>query len=556
MTSKLIEQAANVRPQLLRYTLRLDDPLFTSFARDVAASKRAGLRLGRDWRPRKPAERKKNADDHWATFEHLKPLNDVCTKFCSKNYFPDAFARVIMIVNVLRVYQRVAALSRLPFRIVFKGGVMIRLVLLEFLHDVPLESRLKAIAHLVEQHALSLSDLDFEIVMDDHKPSPDKVHRLLALDYAVLLWLQREMQRQIEAEQREGLLSLEWSGDTASKEEDLRTRLQEAIDELDDEENPLRGATVDRISLSGVAPTMRGYATKSQKAVPDVRRNVVIFDCEDDKCVMPASEFFAALGVRGVPSRSGGDRLYATLNAYIGEGVTPQRDNHVTGLFHLARIKHAFVVHYTTRKGEKRCDRLGGEMVDLSQSHGIQRDALRAALYAAVPHPYADYALLGTRDVVIRSYSVEGFLYEHMIMVHHTETAPWKANKLSKRLARYVAFFIAHVLGPKVPGTPATKARALQRLVERTGQGTDQLANGGALRSGLAAVDAFFARERAAVGAAQAGERRAATAYLRTLHGHLAALTASVAHARRFEGPYVPRIDPVHLQLARHHVRT
>ena len=40
------------------------------------------------------------------------------------------------------------------------------------------------------------------------------------------------------------------------------------------------------------------------------------------------------------------------------------------------------------------------------------RTATRA-LYAAVPHPYTEYPILGVdpREVVLRSYSVEGFLF-------------------------------------------------------------------------------------------------------------------------------------------------
>ena len=64
--------------------------------------------------------------DHWVTNEQLKPLNDVCTKWCTNKYFPDAFSRVNMVASVIRLYDRLRDVTGLKFNIVFKGGVMIK----------------------------------------------------------------------------------------------------------------------------------------------------------------------------------------------------------------------------------------------------------------------------------------------------------------------------------------------------------------------------------------------------------------------------------------------
>ena len=123
-----------------------------NMARDVRRSRDAGRRIGVDWMPRdaRVVEKKEESDDHWVTNEQLRPLNDVCTKWCTRVYFPDAFARVNMVANVIRLYDRLRDVSGLRFNIVFKGGVMIRLVLLEFLNDLPLEARLRITEHIPE----------------------------------------------------------------------------------------------------------------------------------------------------------------------------------------------------------------------------------------------------------------------------------------------------------------------------------------------------------------------------------------------------------------------
>lgn len=489
-----LSDAVHARPSALRYTLPIDDHFLHKTERDITRSRNAGKRVGTEWMPHgaNTVEHKDTADDHWVTNDELKPLNDVCTKWCTKQYFPDAFSRVNMVANVIRLYDRLRDVTDLRFNIVFKGGVMIRLVLLEFINELPLEARRIVTDYLNDSKALSISDFDFEIVPENHNPKDADVHRLFLLDYAVLLWLQRVMQREIE-QGKGGLLSLNWDETAATTE--LKDYLQREVDELSPDSS-LSGAHIDHVFIGDVVPSPPiGYTTKSGKSVPARRKNVLVFDCDDTKCVMPASRAFQEFGVNGVPATSGGSRFYATLNTYIGEDDNEEtRPEFLRGVFHLSRIKHAFVVYYTTKDGKRRCDRLGGEMIDLSQSHGIRKDVMKRALYSTIHHPYQEYPILGVRDVVLRSYSVHGFLFDHMTMIHRTEEEPWDVKKKEKRMARYIAFLFAHVFSPDVKGGVVAKTNAMRKLVERTKTLESLLAS--PLRTGVAPVDEFAARER------------------------------------------------------------
>lgn len=350
-----LHDAVGVRPSVLKFILHVDDAFLRETARQVSGSKIAGLRVGGEWLPTdvKLIEKKEEADNHWTTYEDLKALNDVCTKWCTQKYFPDAFSRVNMVANVIRLYDRLRDLSGLKFNIVFKGGVMVRMVLLEFLSNLPLANKRRVIDFLNENHCLSISDLDFEIVPENHASKDEYVHKFFLLDYAVLLWLQNVMQKEVDGKKKAGLLSLDWDEEEGNKE--LKGYLQEAVNETI-ESSALHGVTIDRVVVGGTDPTPpSGYRTKDGKPVPAPRRNVVIFDCENTKCVMSATTFFRESGVRGIPTTSGGRHFYATLNTYIGEEETLKKTKKQTrpdfwpGLFHLARIKHAFIVYYTTK---------------------------------------------------------------------------------------------------------------------------------------------------------------------------------------------------------------
>ena len=537
-----LDDAVGVRPSMLRYELPLDDAFLVRMARAIDASPHAGKRLGTEWMPRSATgiAAKDDVEQTWATHEELKIWNDTCTKWCTRKFFPDAVARVNMVLNVIRLYERLRALVGLKAQLVFKGGVMIRLVILEFLNDLPLAARLAATRHLEAHKALSVSDFDFEMVAEDHNLPDADVHKLVALDYAVLLWMLARLEHEVAAAlegspapKGNSLLTLGW--DVAAGEAELKTMLQEAVDDV--KEGSLKGARVDAVVI-GSGRALRGHRTKSGTAAPAARKNVVVFG-RNDKFVMPADELFTALGVRGVPAGAGGDWLYATLNTYIGETEPVARAAYLRGVFHLARIKCAFVVYYTTAQDEKRCDRLGGEVIDLSQSHGVKLDAMHAEMYAAVARPYADYPLLGVGDVTIRSNSVEGFYFDHGTMLHNTEVECWEVKKKEKRMARYAAFFVAHVLSPNVAGAPGAKRRALARVC-------DTLRTGTPCRTGVPVVDAFGARELQAVRSAPAAARRA---YLRTLHDHVAALLGDES-----EEEEVLSLDETILPLLHQHI--
>ena len=519
-------------------------------------------RIGRDWIPDEAGkvQPKKESDDNWASIDDLSPLNDVCTKWCTRKYFPTAVARVNMVANVIRLFDRLRELTDLRFRVVFKGGVMIRLVLLECFSDLPSYERETLLAYLAENKTLSVSDFDFEIIPENHDSPSGIVHRFFTMDYAILLWLQNEMAREVaRARTKEdrirsvGLLNLDW--DVSEGERELRDSLQAEVQKITNTSAYFYKASIDHVVLgdgseSSHLPT--GYVSRNGSRKPSKRKNVCIFDCEETKCVMSAHDAFDALGVQGVPALSGGSEFYATLNTYIGEGEKPERTEHKLGLFHLARIKHAFVVFYTTRDGNKRFERLGGEMVDLSQSHGTSHDAMRRNMYESVPEPYRDYPILGTDPniVVLHSYTIEGFLFDHAAMVFHTKNDPWDINKGSKRYLRYLSFLVAHVMGPNTPGSAKTKRRALRLTL-------DALRNvSSSGTTGMQATDEFLSALKASIVKAKAGTADAIHVFVKTMHSHLGVLFAAVETAaqKRWRRP-LTILDATQLQYLRRHIR-
>lgn len=510
-----LAKAVGTRPSLMRYELPLDDAWMRRTSERVARTH--GKRPGRDW-IRADAIEAQADDDVWVTRLELRPLDDACTRFVSKTFLPDAFARVDLVANVIRLYDRLAEVCGRPFRIVFKGGVMQRLVLLEFWHDLPLAARRKAVAYLTEHKAVNVSDMDFEILPDaGARRSASEKHKLIALQYAVLLWLQAHLARQLQEKKQEGMLYTQW--DRAAGEAELRADLQRAVDALEPS-HPMHGATVDRVVLGGrVDAPPKGYTTRQGRPAPAPRRNLFVFPCEEEgTCVAPATQVFAELGVGGVPTEVVGDDVYSTCNYYINEGAEKVRPHELRPLFHLARIKHTFVLYYRTKRGEKRCDRLAGELIDLSQ--GDPADEGVAWMHDALKgeqQEYRDYPIVGVKGVGLRSYTVAHFLMDYMLILHHSAVPPWEVPKFAKRLVRYVNFLLVHVFSADVPGTRDHKLRALRALVEYTRTPPET-----ALRTGCAPVDAFAALERRSYA-------RGAREYLRVLHTHLRTLVELAA---------------------------
>lgn len=528
-TAFQLHRSVNVRPSMFRNIMAVDDMFLSRLSRQVAKSRFAGSRIGTDWVPhRRNAVEPQSDDDVWVTREDLRPLDDVCTKFVTQKFLPDAFARVSFVGNVMRLYDRLAQASHGSFRIVFKGGVMQRLLLVEFWQNMPISVRNDAIAYLRENKAISISDMDFEISTSRDDASTDSKHRLLVLTFATLLWLQSRIAHDIDRGASE-ILQVDWNRDEGATE--LRAHLQEAVGALDPT-HPMHGVRVDSVYIGGTDPAPpRGYKTRKGAATSSARRNLFVFDHGGKPCVADAVEVLRDLDIVDVPSGSC-DAVYATYNSYINENnQDPVRSDHLPPLFHLARIKHSFVVYYTTREGHRRCDRLAGELVDLSQ--GDPADRAHAWLVAELRRtttspPYRDIPVLGSDGTAtIRSYTIPYLMVDHVLMLHRNDVPPWEVNKYEKRLLRYVAFFIAHVLSPDVPGSYHEKLRALQAAVDHT-RTAKALTASVRTPTRVAPVDAFVARERASV-------QRGAGPYLQTLHAHLRTLVSFAARPESWE---------------------
>ena len=552
-----LETAVGVRPSLFRNRLAFSDTELATMSAQIKAAPDAGKRIGLEVLPDpQTVIPKTQEDDHWASREDLQPLDDVCTKFCTKKYFPDAFARINMIANVVALFTRAAAMGRQDYKIIFKGGVMIRLVLLEWLHDMPAESRDAALQYISsKQKGVGLSDFDFEISPNHESPRADVVRRMKLFNYLVLMRLQRVVEDQLEGKAPSTMLDVSW--DRAKGATELKEALQAQIDTLD-ASHPMHKCRIDHVVLSGKQPATvpKGYRMKSGASFPPPRKNFFIFKCkgeanEDRTCVAPAASVYRMLGVPRRNIENAGSHLYCTHNTHIGEGEERKHPDQLLGVFHLLRIKHTFVVFYTTPGGEKRIDRLAGEMVDLSQSLGSAHDEIHAALYKRVATPYASYRILSVGGFEMYSYSSEGFLTDHQFMLHNRDVPPWKTAKLEKRLLRYVTFLLCYVLSancaPRVSmgekiGALRTLAAAVRRLPTTIAP---------SISTTVRAVDAFYARE---VRSLRIHGTRGAKPYFEIMHEHLSHVLAICegAHAQMSRPAWKPlvRLNPVHLEHA------
>ena len=495
-----LAQNVDVRPSMLNFVLKINGRLLQSYAKQIARNRLSATRIKRSNATfAQLIKKKKDADESWVTKDQLKELDCACTKWCSQTFFPNARARLVMILNLCRVYEALRNISGLKFRIMFKGGVMMRLILLEFLKNFSQKGRQDLRAYMDEHKALSLSDFDFEIVPDNHETDESKILSLFALDYAVLLWFQGIIAGERDGHTPASLLNMDW--DPRERSDDLKARLMEVVASLPST-HPLHGVKIDSVVLSSYDENPpKGYVSKENKSTTSPRNNVVIFECSANKsskketCVIKADDYFRYLRTT-VDGTTGGKCLYATLNTFIGENETKKSKSHLPGLFHLSRIKHGFVMYYTTKDGQRRCDRLSGEIIDLSQSGG-KRDDLRMSLYDRVHVPYRSYPILGVDPSLtkLRSFTPEAFCYDLRSQVHNTDTPPWDAGgKLPKRMLRYVAFAVVHVMSPYVPGSWESKRQALSRTVAHL-QDFDALLKRRP-RTGLLFLDDFLERER------------------------------------------------------------
>lgn len=445
-------EAVGLRPTLYSHPINAKNPTLDRIVTEWKLNHHTTKRIGKEFDI--PNEMSFDRDElqATATSDELKIWDDVCTKFCTNKYFPDTFSRVNMICNVISVYNHVSKLSGLNFKIMFKGGVMLRLVMLECFQDINFETRQKLIDYIDKQKAARISDFDFEIVSKNPKVEHSEVHQSTLLNYLVLLLLKQKMNTSIQnrirgIETEDDLLPTPWDMTDMSA---LVKALQDEVDELTDSSHSLYGCTVDHVTL-GVVPPPAKYSMykKTMKATDDK----FIFKCRrkyDTTCIAPATHVLKQMGFsKSVYNLASENQFtYATHNDYIGEDTPKTRDAQLNSLFQLNRIKHNFVVYYTTRRGKKCCDRIKGEMIDLSQSYGTKYDEGKKFTYNDAIHntPYMYYNLLGVETPKLYSYTIHGFMLDHRLMIHFKDEDPWDTEKFEKRIVRYVIFFVLFVL--------------------------------------------------------------------------------------------------------------
>tara|TARA_B110001452_G_scaffold266667_1_gene274153 strand:+ start:3042 stop:4898 length:1857 start_codon:yes stop_codon:yes gene_type:complete len=472
----------NARHTQLRYQIPLDVDMFREIHDAIRRSPLAAKRLGEDWLPENTAVmRKRTDDDRWVSRENIRVLDDVCTRFMTRKFFPDAFIRINMTVNMIRMYDTIAKEFHLPYKIVFKGGVMMRLIILEFLHDLHVSVRHEAIDYLSqEQRAVGVSDFDFEIIPDNQSQKPSETYRQVIANSLYLLWLRKYVEEGIivkghtESDRYDTshhLMNTAW--DYAESEYELRDMLQKEIDALPPD-NALAGISVDHVHIVHPErhPPQLEHRTRFDRRVPSPRENLYIFKRSADHTmqqevhVAPAYEVLRTLGISKKlidylsPSMGA---LYCTSNFHIGEHEPPAHDLSMVANFHLSRIKHAFYMYYTTKDGKRRIDRLAGEVIDLSQSHYGPLDQRKEHIYQDHPNPWTNYPILEVPGQVIRSFTLPALLHDIQDVLHHQQEMPWQNRKVSKRLVRYCIILIIVTYTQRIP--LSDKEKAIHELI-------------------------------------------------------------------------------------------
>lgn len=560
--------AEGALPKVLLYDLPIAVDWMQNLHSSISSSSKAKDRLGDGWLPfgRSKPIRKDDMDSTWASKEELNPLNDACTSFCTSMYFPRATDRATYVLNAFRLFDKYFEVTRPQHsrpRLMFKGGVALRFVMTEFLQSLPVEQRAMGTRYLRENGALNISDFDFEIVRNQ-KMDPGETHAMILETYAVLLGLQKAMAVEVRLRQTgkrmHRLMNTRW--ETQQVQNELKGRLQAVVDKLP-EEHSLAGASVDTVFLSDAVPPEERerwghYTAKSGEWYPPRRDSVFIFRCgAEERCIESARDVFEALGIPNV-SNEYSSPFYSTCNTYIGEDLFDVRDHDEkkSTLFHLSRIKHAFVFYYTDRHGKKRCDRLGGEMIDLSMTD--ERDEFkpwmlhRAETFYKV-RLYQEYNILGVQQKIY-SLSPHGFLLDLEKMIHYEINRAYKALKYEKRILRYCVFLVIVVMGPWTEGTLVKKLDALKALVRHTAAPIHFI--GTRLHTGVPAVDHFAERERTTLRkmSVQTPEQgQAIFKYVSTIHTHMGKVVSLVAEQDR--QPTALRIQYTEIQNLRRHTR-
>jgi hypothetical protein len=467
----------NARNSQMRFQIPMDLRMFREIYETMIKSPHASKRLGKEWIPQNAnAIRKRTDDDRWASREEIRVLDDVCTRFMTKKFFPDAFIRINMTVNMIRMYDTIAKEFHIPYKIVFKGGVMMRLLILEFLHDLHVSVRHEAIDYLsTKQSAVGVSDFDFEIIPDDGAQSETETYRQVMVNSMYLLWLRKYIEEGIilkghtdasKYDTSHHLMNTAW--DYAESEYELRDMLQKEVDSLPSD-HQLSGIRVNHVHIvhPDRNPPKLEHRTRFERRAPSTRENLYIFKRRDgngpheEVHVVPAYEVLRTLGMSKrlneylSPSMGA---LYCTSNFHIGEHDKANHSLSLSANFHLSRMKHAFYMYYTTKDGKRRIDRLAGEVVDLSQSHYGELDARKMHLYKDIAHPWTLYPILEVPGQKIRSYTLPALLHDIQDVLHHGDDMPWSSRKISKRLVRYCIVLIMVTYSYSIPRSEKNNA--------------------------------------------------------------------------------------------------
>jgi len=517
-----LEKSVGIRPNPIPGQLNVDVSFLKRMVRNIHRSTVAGKRLGHEWNPtsRRVVNNKRADDDTSFGVDDLKGLNDVCTKWCTHTFFPDTSSRLSFVSSVFKMYTTLSnEFKELKFDLVFKGGVIMRLIILEFVQNFSIHERVAAEEYLKAEKAVSFSDFDFEIVPHNHSPRQDLIIRLFSLYWALLLWLRNQMDVFSYRRKANPLFNISW--DEKDSISVLKQHLQKEVDGYDDG-HPLSGATIDHVVRGCYdSDPPRGYKTSSGKPTQSKRDNVFIFTRrgETEKSIMSACDYFTELDVPGVPCDYPRD-FYCTMNTFIGEDTERERPEQLKSVFHLCRIKQGFVVYLTTKAGEKRCERLGGEMLDLSQSNGTRTDEMRRYIYSNVKAPYREYYMIGS-EFHIRSYSSNGLLHDLRVQIHFQDKPPFESmaagtSKIRKRLLRYLLFMVIYTLGPFVDHSFQYKVQQMHKLLTTTSS-VDHLYRHS--QSRVAPIDEFVLQEQHTL--RLPGSTKKKQAYLASIHRHL-----------------------------------
>lgn len=404
------------------------------------------------------------------TYEEKRGLDDVCTKFCCETFFPDAMARLNMIFNIIHLFDEVASRARMKYRILFKGGIITRFLILEWLQHLSFGPRMEAIDYVSkEQKAVGISDFDFQVTFHpEHPPTEKDIQLAVFLNYIILLYVKKILHANIcqhgkkttdYIEARTHLLNINWDPDNPEK---LVSMLEEHVKELPPSHS-MYGAKIDYVlvgnklpsSKEGLRERLSRYSKKNGNSVFCGKKDNFIFRChgrkdesgEDEKCVASARRVLRRMGFSKeiCDLASPSPYVYATHNSYIGEESFKDRSTtFLPSVFHLTRIKHVFTLFYTTLSGDKISEVLTGELVDLSCSAGTRLNLKEAYIHSLVDKPYAGYKVLGVskNGGILRSWTVEGLFHDLSMMLHFEGCFPWENGKYEKRLIRYVCVFV------------------------------------------------------------------------------------------------------------------